>query len=68
MHPLDGYTRPNGRAPSPWAAGGWCVYLDRPEQVWQRIQYVEENPMAAGLPRQRWGFVVPFETRSGDRG
>ena len=68
LHPFDGHTRPNGRSPSPWAAGGWCVYLDRPEQVWQRIRYVEENPIGAGLPRQRWGFVVPFEPRSGDRG
>jgi REP element-mobilizing transposase RayT len=68
MHPLAGYARPNGRQPSPWAAGGWCVFLDRPAQVWHRIRYVEGNPDAAGLPRQRWGFVVPFEDRPGGRG
>ena len=61
LHPLAGYRRAGGRVPSPWAERGWCVYLDTPDQIRQRIRYVEENPVTAGLPRQRWPFVVPFE-------
>ena len=61
LHPLRNNPRPNGRLPSPWAAKGWKVFLDTPEDMRRAIRYVEENPERAGLPRQRWSFVVPFE-------
>jgi REP element-mobilizing transposase RayT len=60
LHPLAEFRRPNGTTPTPWGGHGWKVFLDTPDQVRQRIRYVEGNPEAAGLPRQRWAFVVPF--------
>ncbi|OHB80025.1 MAG: hypothetical protein A2V98_04170 [Planctomycetes bacterium RBG_16_64_12] len=61
LHPVRGHRQTNGRIPSPWAEQGWCVYLDTLEEMHQRIRYVEENPVEAGLARQRWPFVVVFE-------
>ena len=61
LHPLQQYRQRNGRVPSPWADGGWEVYLNTPEDIRQRIRYVEENPAKEGLPRQKWPFVVPYE-------
>ena len=58
LHPLEAYRQANGRIPSPWAGRGWYVYLETPEQLRQRIRYVEGNPVKSGLPRQRWSFVV----------
>jgi len=43
-----------------WGGPGWCVYLDTPEEVRQKITYVETNPAKEGKPRQRWSFVKPF--------
>lgn len=58
MHPLIHETR-EGRTPSPWARGYWCVFLDSQERLEACIRYVENNPIKAGLPAQRWNFVVP---------
>ena len=44
-----------------WTKGGWKVFLNTPQEVWQRIRYVEGNPMKEGLPRQGWPFVVPYD-------
>jgi REP element-mobilizing transposase RayT len=44
-----------------WTKGGWKVYLDTPQEVWPRIRYVENNPGKAGLARQIWPFVVPYD-------
>lgn len=44
-----------------WTKGGWKVFLDNPEEVWQRIQYVESNPMKERMPKQNWPFVVPYD-------
>ena len=60
-HPLAQYGRADGKFPSPWADGGWFVYLNTPEEMRQRIHYVEENPLKEGLPRQQWSFVAPYE-------
>lgn len=49
------------KARSPWSRGAWHVYLDTTEQVARCIEYVENNPVKAGLPRQRWSFVQAFE-------
>jgi len=56
----EGLYPPPGRSspPSPWARGGWCVYLDDEEAVHRAIEYVNRNPIRAGLPRQEWSFVV----------
>ena len=54
------YPPPGRRGPlSPWARGGWCVYLDEDEDVRRAVEYVDENPGREGLPPQRWEFVVP---------
>jgi REP element-mobilizing transposase RayT len=44
-----------------WTKGGWKVFLNRPEEIWGRIHYVEGNPEKAGLPRQHWPFVVVYD-------
>jgi len=48
-----------------WGGPGWCVYLDTPEEVRQKIAYVETNPLKEGRPRQRWSFVKPFRGGGG---
>lgn len=45
----------------PWTKGGCKVFLDAPEEVWQRIHYVEGNPLKERLPMQVWPFVVPYD-------
>jgi REP element-mobilizing transposase RayT len=61
LHPMRNYQRANGRLPSPWSAGGWSVMLFTPEQMRAAVRYVNENPVKAGLKRQRWSFVVTYE-------
>ncbi len=61
LHPLEKDRRAGGRAPSPWADHGWFVYLNTPDEMRQRIGYVEGNPIKEGLPRQKWPFVIPYE-------
>jgi REP element-mobilizing transposase RayT len=56
-HPMEAYVRHDGSVPSVWAEGSWKVFLDSPEDVRRAIEYVEENPMKEGKPRQRWSFV-----------
>ena len=41
--------------------GGWKVFLDHPEEVQRTIQYIEKNPDAYRLPRQRWPFVMEYD-------
>ncbi len=57
LHPFREQPLPSGRLPSPWAAGAWHVYLGTDAAVRRAIAYVEENPVKAGLRRQRWSFV-----------
>lgn len=45
-----------------WSKGKWAVKLNTPQEVQQRIQYVRRNPVAAGLPPQKWSFVAAFDT------
>jgi REP element-mobilizing transposase RayT len=61
LHPFRDRPRSNGKFPSPWAEGGWVVFLDTVSEVRSRIKYVEENPLKAGLKPQRWSFVAPLE-------
>ncbi len=68
LNPLATYQRDNGRAPSPWVKGGWQVYLNTPAEIEQRIQYVEQNPVNAGLPLQRWWFVRRYGSDEAPRG
>jgi hypothetical protein len=43
------------------SARPYKVFLYNPEQVWDRIDYVEGNPLKEKLPPQRWEFVVPYD-------
>ncbi len=60
LNPMRTFPRADGRLPSPWAARGWNVILFTPEQMRGAVRYVVENPVRAGLKRQRWSFVVPY--------
>ena len=57
LHPFVDHPRSNGTLPSPWAAGGWKVYLDTEHDMRRAIAYVEQNPIRAGLKRQKWSFL-----------
>ena len=59
IHPLVSFADA-GSIPSPWAEGQWKVFLDNEEAIENAIQYVEENPLKEGKPRQSWSFVQPF--------
>lgn len=43
-----------------WSSAPWTTFLFTPADVWDRIGYVERNPMKEGLPPQRWPFVQPY--------
>jgi hypothetical protein len=44
-----------------WGGPGWKVFLNTREDMWRIVRYVEDNPGKMGLPRQRWGFVTPYD-------
>lgn len=60
QHPLAQYQKPDGPLPSCWQQKAWHPFLFTPEEVRQRIRYVENNPLKEGKRRQRWPFVVPY--------
>jgi REP element-mobilizing transposase RayT len=60
LHPFAKLRGENGRLPSVWAQDFWKRFLFDEEQIVKAIQYVEENPIKEGKPRQRWSFVTPF--------
>lgn len=43
------------------SARPYNVLLYTPDEVRGRVQYVESNPLKEHLPRQRWGFVTPYD-------
>lgn len=44
-------------AESPWARFSWTVYIFDQRQLQNAIRYVEQNPVRAGKPPQKWSFV-----------
>jgi REP element-mobilizing transposase RayT len=60
VHPLAGNTDRRGRTPTPWAEGGWFVYLNNDGDIDRSVRYVRGNPAKAGMAEQRWGFVAPW--------
>ncbi len=62
LHPLAGYRDAKGRTPSPWAVGGWKVFLDSDQAVKRATRYVQQNPIKAGLKRQAWSFIEPMSS------
>jgi REP element-mobilizing transposase RayT len=60
LHPFADSPYANGRLPTPWARRQWACYLNDDQDVLRSIDYVEQNPLKEGLPKQRWPFVVPY--------
>lgn len=61
LHPLQKFTGKNGRVPSPWGRKCWCPFIRSKEHMKSAIRYVEKNPIKAGLRRQNWSLVTPYE-------
>jgi REP element-mobilizing transposase RayT len=57
-HPLGGYTKPDGKIPSPWAQALWKVYLNNAEEIDRAVKYVERNPEKENKRKQIWPFVT----------
>ncbi len=60
VNPMQSHSRRNGRTPSPWGKRSWYVFINTPQQMRGAIEYVEMNPMKAGMRRQNWSFVAPY--------
>ena len=60
IHPLSEFASGSGNVPKCFARGEWKVFLDE-EDLEQAIEYVEQNPIKEGKPRQHWKFVKPVE-------
>ena len=61
QHPFASYREELGRLPSVWAQDFWKVFLFNADEIQQRIEYVEQNPIKDGKPAQKWKFVCPFD-------
>jgi len=59
LHPLSAYPDKRGRLPSPWEEHGWKVFLHTLEEIEAAIEYVNNNPLEAGLCAQHWSWVQP---------
>ena len=44
-----------------WGGPGWKVFLDSTDDIDRTIPYVEQNPVKAHLPAQKWSFVTPYD-------
>lgn len=61
MHPLSAHASPIGRTPTPWVRNYWCPFIRDDEHMHRAIRYVEQNPVKAGLPAQRWKSIVAYQ-------
>jgi REP element-mobilizing transposase RayT len=60
LHPFSDLALPAKYPSKCWQRGGWKVYLFEELAVRRAVEYVEDNPLKEGKPRQRWPFVVPY--------
>ena len=60
LHPLSRCADATGRAPTPWAEGGWERYLNDKQAIVDAVNYVNINPLKQNLPDQNWDFVAPL--------
>ena len=44
-----------------WGGPGWKVFLETPDDIERTIRYIEENPIKARMPAQRWSFVKQYD-------
>ena len=61
LHPFQHLKPATGPPPKCFAQGEWVIFID-PEDVAWHVEYVENNPLKAGLERQEWEFVQRPET------
>jgi REP element-mobilizing transposase RayT len=61
LHPLAAFADGKGRLPSPWEEHGWKVFLHTLDEIELAMLYVNNNPLEAGLPAQRWSWIKPVE-------
>jgi len=60
LHPLAEFVQEDGSLPSPWSRLPWIVYLWKDRDVLRSIQYIENNPLKSGFPKQKWAFVRSY--------
>lgn len=60
LHPFEQHALKDGSVPSCWSEGLRKVFLNTDDEIRDRIKYVEDNPVEAGLRPQKWSFVLPF--------
>ncbi len=58
LHPFQEFADRQLKIPKMWARNGFKTFLFDHDEVVERIHYVEDNPLEAGLKRQQWSFVV----------
>ena len=44
-----------------WSQRPYVVFLNTPDEVVGRVDYIRKNPMKEGLPEQHWPFVQPYD-------
>jgi len=60
LHPFGHLHLLNGKIPKCWARGEWKCFINSEEDFLHAIQYVDDNPVKEGNPKQRWSFVRPM--------
>jgi REP element-mobilizing transposase RayT len=60
IHPFEKHVGKDGSVPCVWADGMRKVFLNTPDEIRGRIEYVNDNPAEAGLKPQTWSFVQPY--------
>jgi hypothetical protein len=43
-----------------WRRGPFSTFLHTPDDIRDRIGYINQNPIKEGLPPQSWPFVQPY--------
>jgi REP element-mobilizing transposase RayT len=42
---------------TPWTEGYWKVFIGNEETLQAAIEYIDSNPVSAGMPKQHWNFI-----------
>ncbi len=58
IHPFADDPRADRALPSPWARNHWSPFIDSQRYLRKAIDYVNENPVRAGLKPQHWSSVA----------
>jgi REP element-mobilizing transposase RayT len=61
LHPFAHDEQPDGRLPTPWGERSWKIFLFTEDDIEHALQYVQDNPIEAGLPRQHWPWLKPYD-------